>query len=109
MAIVRSTLKAGTEPTEEQLAEVRAATAAPHVYDPECPPLSKEELKQFRRVNQIRKDRRKADQLQIVSLRLRPETVEKARSIGKGYTSVLSQIIEEVFDDPSLIKRFTTH
>ena len=51
MAIIRSILSPDTKPTEEQLAEVRAAAEAPHTYDPECLPLTKEELKQFNRVN----------------------------------------------------------
>ena len=106
MAIVRATLKTDTKPTAKQLAEVRAAALAPRVYDPDCPPLTKEELRQFKRVNQMRKEKREAERMQVVSLRLRPETMEKARSIGKGYTSVLSQIIEEVLNDPSLVKKF---
>ena len=70
--------------------------------------MSDDELKEFRRVNQMRKERRKQEQTQVVSLRLRPETAERAKSIGKGYTSVLSQIIEEVLNDPMLVKRFIT-
>jgi hypothetical protein len=51
MAIVRSTLKAGDELTPEQRAQIRAAAKRPPVYDPECPPLTDEQLAEFQPVN----------------------------------------------------------
>ena len=60
MAIVRTTLKTEAKPTAEQLAEVQAATHAPRTYDPDCPPLTKEELRQFKHVNRMRKEKREA-------------------------------------------------
>jgi uncharacterized protein (DUF4415 family) len=61
-----------------------------------------EELKEFERVSQ---GRRAARQKQNVTLRLSPRALAKARSLGKGYTSVLSRILEEGLDDPEVIKR----
>jgi hypothetical protein len=53
MAIVRST--AGIEITPEERAAIRAELEAarklPFVYDPECPPLTDEELAEFRPAN----------------------------------------------------------
>jgi hypothetical protein len=50
MAIVRSTRKAGSELTPEQIARLDAAAKRPPVYDPECPPLTDEQLAEFQPV-----------------------------------------------------------
>jgi hypothetical protein len=53
MAIVRHT--AGFELTPEEHAAIRAeleaAKSLPFVYDPDCPPLTNEQLAEFRPVN----------------------------------------------------------
>jgi uncharacterized membrane protein len=54
MAIVRSTWKPGDALAPEERARVRTELAAaakrPPVYDPECPPLTDDELSEFRHV-----------------------------------------------------------
>lgn len=57
MGIVRVEvdMNAPVELTSEQLEELREAALRPIVYDEECPPQTKEELKQFRRVNAYNK------------------------------------------------------
>ena len=42
--IVYSSLRADDKPTPEQIAEIKVAAARQSVYDPECPPLTKEQL-----------------------------------------------------------------
>ncbi|GHT89080.1 hypothetical protein FACS1894137_17840 [Spirochaetia bacterium] len=51
MAMIRSTLEAGDELPPELGAELDAAAKWPRVYDPECPPLTDEQLAEFRPVN----------------------------------------------------------
>ena len=55
MAIVRSTLLAGQEPTPEQRAATKArlreAAKRPYTYDPDCPLLTEEQLAQFHPIN----------------------------------------------------------
>ncbi|GHU24266.1 hypothetical protein FACS1894172_10510 [Spirochaetia bacterium] len=51
MAIVRSTRKAGDPLTPEQIARLDALKDRPSVYDPECPPLTDEQLAEFMPVN----------------------------------------------------------
>jgi nucleoside phosphorylase len=51
MAMVRSTLKAGDVLTPEQIARIDAAAKRKPIYDPECPPLTDEQLAEFRPVN----------------------------------------------------------
>ena len=53
--IVRQTIKIGRPLTEEELEEIRALKGRPIVFDEDCPELTEEELRQFKRVNPRRK------------------------------------------------------
>lgn len=75
----------------------------PIEFDEDSPKLTAEQLAQFKRVSEERRaDRRK----QTVTLRLSPQALNKARSLGKGYTSVLSRILENALSDNEFIKRY---
>ena len=47
----------GQKPTPEQLEEIRALKNRPIVFDEDCPELTDEQLKKFRRVNPRRKEK----------------------------------------------------
>ena len=72
------------------------------VYDEDSPEFTEEELKQFKRVSELKRDERNK---QTVSIRLSPQAIKKAKSLGKGYTSVLSRILEAALNDNELIKK----
>jgi uncharacterized protein (DUF4415 family) len=59
MAIVTSTLKAGSKPTPEQIEHVRRAALLPITYDEDCPELTNDELLEFRRVADTTPEERK--------------------------------------------------
>lgn len=50
MATIRIFIPDGQTPTEEQKKNIREAAARPIVYDEDCPELTEEQLKKFRRV-----------------------------------------------------------
>lgn len=89
-------------PTQEQLDMLDKAAALPIPADAEYPEFSAEELKQFRRIADSRRDSRNK---QVVALRLSPRAMAKAKSLGKGYTSILSRILENALNDPEIIKQ----
>ena len=89
--------------TAEQRAELDALKDRPITYDEDCPPLTEEQLELFRRAIEMRRAERKRE---TVTLRLRPQTLRRAKSLGKGYTRVLSDIIETVLNDDQLIALF---
>lgn len=70
--------------------------------DEDCPELSAEQLSQFKRVSEIKREGRRK---QTVTLRLSPSALNKAKSLGKGYTAVLSRILENALDNPDIIRR----
>lgn len=54
MATVTYILREGEALTEEEKEEIRALKNRPIVYDEDCPKLTEEQLKQFKRVNSKR-------------------------------------------------------
>lgn len=101
--LVRKEIDITQNPTEEQIEMLHHAASIPLKYDEDCPELSDEELQDFKRISKEKQlERRK----QTVTLRLSPQALNKAKSLGKGYTSVLSRILENVLTDNEQIKHY---
>ncbi len=88
--------------TKEELRMLEKAENIPIVYDDDSPELSDEELSKFKRISSVRKEERRK---QTVTLRLSPRALKKAKSLGKGYTSVLSRILEAALNDNEMIRK----
>ena len=98
--MVRKEIDVNKPLTDAQIAMLQALADRPDEPDADCPELTEVQLSQFRRVaEQKREERRK----QTVTLRLSPQALKKAKSLGKGYTSVLSRILENALDNPEII------
>ena len=101
--VIRTTLEERGAITQEEIAMLERASRMPIVFDEDSPELTREELKEFRRVSdENRLERNK----QTVTLRLSPQALKKARSLGKGYTSVLSRILEGALSDNDVIRHY---
>ena len=103
MATKKYTLRPWTRLTKKEKEMLEALKDREIVYDGDSPRLTPEQLAQFRRVSEINREERRRKN---VTLRLRPQTIEKARALGKGYSGILSRIVEGVLDDPALLKKF---
>ena len=99
---INKTINVKQKPTVKQIKELETIKKVPIIYDEDSPELSKEELKEFKRVSEIKKDERKKE---IISLRLSKKALKKAKMLGKGYTSVLSRILENALNDNEIIKK----
>ena len=55
--LVQRFIRKGQKPTPEQIERLRALKNRPIVFDEDCPELTDEQLKQFKRVNPRRKDK----------------------------------------------------
>ena len=93
------------ELTPEQVKDVEEACARPVAYDPDFPPFTEEQLISFKKISDIREENKKRNRKQTVSLRLSPSALKKARSLGKGYTGLLSLIVERALEDPEITKK----
>ncbi len=98
---MRKNIDVSKAPSSEQITMLEKAVTLPIQSDDEYPEFSEEELSQFRRISE---ERRLSRQKQTVTLRLSPQAFQKAKSLGKGYTSVLSRILEYALENPDIIK-----
>ena len=85
--------------TEEQQKMLDEMTKKPITADEDCPEYSFEELMEMKRLADERRNR------QNVTVRLTPETLERAKKLGKGYTGVLARLIENGLNDPEALRK----
>lgn len=101
--ITRKELDLDAPLTERQKQMLEALRSIEPVPDEDCPELTAEQLEQFTRISEENQEDRIK---QTVTIRLSPQAVRKAKSLGKGYTSVLSRILESALRDNETIKHF---
>ena len=100
---VRKEIDVSAPLTEEQIAELEALKDRPVVPDEENPELTDKKKKKMVSIRQFKLEQQKK---QIVSVRLSSRALNKAKAFGKGYTSLLSQILEKTLADDELLKRY---
>ncbi len=98
--MVKMTLnELNAEFTTEELGEIEDAENMHPVFDDDSPAMTMEQLMQFKRMN--RQNRTKP----TISLRISPATLQKAKQYGKGYTGLLSRLLDEAINDEDLIRK----
>ena len=105
MATIKKTIDISANLTAKQKRMLENASKRPVTFDEDNPPLTKKELAQFKRVTDAVREERLDNRKQNVTLRLSPKAINKAKSLGKGYTSVLARIIENALDNPKLAEQ----
>jgi len=108
MGTIQSTIKVGQKIPREILKlakeEIREAQKTPLVYDPDCPPSSQEALAEFAAMaRELRKNRRNPSP--VVALRLKPDVLSKYKSLGKGYTGIMADVLNYVADNPDILSK----
>ncbi|MCC8105653.1 MAG: BrnA antitoxin family protein [Clostridiales bacterium] len=101
--VIKKNIDVNQEATSDQIELLKAAAKQPIVYDEDSPELTEEELAEFYRISEKRREERRKE---VITLRLSPQAVKTAKSLGKGYTSVLSRILENALMDKELIQRY---
>jgi len=101
--VIKKDIDITAKPTAEQLKMLEEANKKPITFDEDSPELTEQELAMFRRISEERKAERRK---QTVTIRLSPQALQKAKSLGKGYTSILSRILESALNDAEVIKQF---
>jgi uncharacterized protein (DUF4415 family) len=104
MGIIRSTVKVGQKPPKEVIQRVRKAVRearkAPPVYDPDCPPSSPEALKEFA---QLAAERNRRKKKRTITIRIAPDVLESYRTMGDGYTGVMSDVLQYAVNNPAVL------
>lgn len=89
--IIRKEIGFNEPLTPEQLKMLEEIDKRPIVPDEDSPAYTKEELVKFKKMA----DQKREERQQSVTLHLSPQALEKAKSFGNGYTSILKQIFRE--------------
>jgi uncharacterized protein (DUF4415 family) len=108
MAIIKSTVKVGQKIPKEVLKRVKEsvkeARKAPNVIDPDCPPSTPEALAEFAAMaREVRRSRRNPSP--VVALRVKPDVLSKYKALGKGYTSIMADVLNYVADNPEILSK----
>jgi len=101
--VIKTTLEERGSITKEEIEMLERAKNLPIVFDEDSPELTEADLNGFRRVSE---ENRLERNKQTVTLRLSPQALRKAKSLGKGYTSVLSRILEGALSDNDVIRHY---
>ena len=106
MGITRSTVKVGQKPTEEQLKQIGEIAKKPIHYTEDCPESTPEALAEFAAMARARRQRKIKP---MVALRVEPETLEKFKSLGNGYTGIMADVLNYVADNPEILYKAQIH
>ena len=100
--IIRTIIHTGQQPTEAQIREIEQAASMPIIPDEDAPELT---LEQYAEMAALAKQRRSKNVKPVVALRISPDTLEKAKATGKGYTGFLSRLLDNAINDPSMVAK----
>ena len=67
----------------------------------------KKEITKPMRIDEIKRmyaEQKESNNRQVVSLRLRKQSIDKAKNLGKGYTGILASILEYTLERPDMIE-----
>ena len=100
--IVRTAIRPGQQPTEEQIREIEAASAISPEPDEDAPALT---LEQYAEMAAIARRRKSRQVKPVIALRISVDTLEKAKAVGRGYTGFLSRLLDNAINDPEMVNK----
>ena len=104
MEMTRITVKAGQKPTREQIKRIKAAAKAPIVYTPDCPKSTPKALAEFAAKARELRQNMKASK-PAVTIRIRQASLSKYKSLGKGYTGIMANVLDYVAENPDVLEK----
>jgi uncharacterized protein (DUF4415 family) len=104
MAIIRSTVRVGEKPPKEVIKEVRRAARKPINYTEDAPRSSPEALKEFAHLAAERNQRKKK---KSITIRISPDILEKYKTMGSGYTGIMSDVLSYAVNNPAVLSEAT--
>jgi len=106
MGITESTVKVGQKLTKEQQKQINEIAKKPIHYTEDCPESTPEALAEFAAMARARRQRKTKP---MVALRVEPETLEKFKSLGNGYTGIMADVLNYVADNPEILYKAQMH
>ena len=90
------------ELTEEEKKMLERAEKASITFDEDCPELTEAQLMEIAAMAaKQRADRRKP----LLTVRVAPDTLRKAKALGKGYTSIMGRLLDMAINNPDMLKQ----
>ena len=99
---VRAVIRSGQQPTDAQIKEIETAESLPIVPVDDAPELT---MEQYAEMTELARNRRNQKVKPVIALRISPNTLEKAKATGKGYTGFLSRLLDNAINDPELVAK----
>ncbi len=99
---IRTTIHSGQQPTEAQIQEIERASALPVVPDDDAPELT---MEQYAEMAAIARSRKSKNIKPVIALRISPDTLNKAKATGRGYTGFLSRLLDNAINDPKIVSK----
>lgn len=90
-------------PPKNRLMKLERLQKTEVVCDEDCPELS---LTMIKELKTAAEERRQRNLKHNMTLRVFQHTLEQARRLGKGYTSILSRILDDAFKNPEMLKKY---
>jgi uncharacterized protein (DUF4415 family) len=104
MGIIRSKVKVGEKPPKEVVKRLKAAARKPINYTEDAPRSSPEALKEFA---QLAAERNRRKKKQTITIRIAPDVLESYKTMGNGYTGIMSDVLQYAVKNPSVINAAT--
>jgi uncharacterized protein (DUF4415 family) len=105
MGTIVSTIRVGQKPTKTEMVRIRKelkeAKKRPLNLE-DCPELPPEALKEFAFMAAERNRQRRR---QAVTIRVVPDCLTKYKSLGKGYTGIMADVLNYVANNPKILTR----
>jgi uncharacterized protein (DUF4415 family) len=104
MGMTTITVKTGQKPTKEQVKEIRAAAKAPIRYTKDCPESTPAALAEFAaKARELRQSMKVVKP--AVTIRVSQTCLAKYKSLGKGYTGIMADVLDYVAESPEILAR----
>ena len=104
MGITRSTVRVGQKIPEDVIKRIKKAAKKPITYTDEFPPSSPEALKEFA---QLAVERNRRKKKQTVTIRITPDVLESYKTMGSGYTGIMSDVLKYAVNNPAVLAEAT--
>jgi len=104
MGIIKSTVAVGQKPPKDIIKAARKAARYPINYTEDCPPSSPEALKEFA---QLAAERNRQKRKRSITIRVNPDILEKYKTMGSGYTGIMSDVLRYAANNPSVLLEAT--
>ncbi|MCL2801345.1 MAG: BrnA antitoxin family protein [Treponema sp.] len=104
MGIIKSTVRVGEKPPKEVVKRLKQAARRSINYTEEAPRSSPEALKEFAQLAAERNHRKKK---QTITIRITPDVLESYKTMGSGYTGIMSDVLQYAVNNPSVLTAAT--